>query len=875
MPKKRSNWVCTNCGKKTTMKMSICPGCKEYDTFINETTIERNEPKDIRTARAIGVSQSHVQKLSEVNYQEQQRETTRIAEFDRVLGGGLVPGSLVLIGGEPGAGKCVTGDTFVLTKNGYKRIDKIIPKGLPTETFIPFEIELMGLHNKIVKTTHCYITDKTKTKKLMTSKGFEIEGTFEHPLMTIDKNGKYIWKRLDELKQGDYIAISRNNNETFGCNNVLPKLEITKSTSQNDFTQIDLDVKTSYIFGLLVGDGTLSDRSAISLTSNDSLLKEKFISWLNKIGLNPHTQGKYGIRISSVGLWDWLKFIGMPMCTAIDKFVPQFIFETEKQNISAFLRGLFDADGSSLKRRGEIEFSTISKDLAKQVQLLLLQFGIVCRVRQKVDKNNNASYLLWITGKDAKSFYDHIGFGLERKQERKKFLSDKNNTNWDVIPYIPNTLNVSELSNYERKQFKRYMQNKRRISYDMAKRYRDRFSEINNYVNDNYIWDIVEDVFDSNENVCYDFTIPDGHAFIANGIVSHNTTLLLNTLYNLSFNNTVLYVSGEESEAQIKMRAERMNINSDNIYVVFEKNIEQVLERHIPETKPDYLVIDSINTFSSTQISGGPGSVSQIKYVTDLLQQIAKSTGLTIFVIGQVIKSGDIAGPQTLEHAVDTVLYLEGDKDNLYRILRSVKNRFGDVNEVGVFEMTGVGLVEVPNPSAAFLNERALSAPGSAITVTMEGQRPLLVEIQSLCNRTTASNPMRRSDGFSRDRLFMVSSVIDRQIDAVQLDIADIILDVVGGMKLNERANDLAAAASIISSFADVSIPAEYVFIGEIVPVGQIRSVPNIEMRIKEAASMGFTRIVTPPMKKKMKLPKGVQLVECEYLHEIIDKVFP
>jgi DNA repair protein RadA/Sms len=341
----------------------------------------------------------------------------------------------------------------------------------------------------------------------------------------------------------------------------------------------------------------------------------------------------------------------------------------------------------------------------------------------------------------------------------------------------------------------------------------------------------------------------------------------------------VLYVSGEESEKQIKMRAMRL-LNQpgatqqpmpEDLYLVTETNLNTILE-HVQTVKPEILIIDSIQTVYIPEINSSAGSVTQVRECSSRLRELAKSMGVAVFVIGHVTKEGAIAGPRVLEHIVDTVLYLEGDRYQAFRLLRSVKNRFGPTSEVGVFEMRGNGMIEVPNPSEAFLAERMVNAPGSSVVVTMEGTRPLLVELQGLTSPTQFGNARRTPNGVDFNRLLLVVAVLTRRL-GIRLAEQDVFVNVVGGLKINEPAADLAIAAAIASSMKDVPVRADAVLLGEIGLSGELRWVGQLEARLKEAAKLGFrTAIVPRRVRGGEPWPKGIEVIEARSLHEALKK---
>lgn len=358
------------------------------------------------------------------------------------------------------------------------------------------------------------------------------------------------------------------------------------------------------------------------------------------------------------------------------------------------------------------------------------------------------------------------------------------------------------------------------------------------------------------------------------------STLLLQTAMHIARDRTLLYVSGEESERQIKMRAARLIEAGDRITEIPEKlllmtetSLNHVLHQ-VKEIQPDFLVIDSIQTMQLDELESTAGSVTQVRECAGKLRETAKMNNITVFMIGHVTKEGNIAGPRILEHIVDTVLYLEGDRFMSLRLLRSVKNRYGATSEVGVFEMLEEGLVEVANPSEVFLAERMVNAPGSAIVVTMEGTRPLLVEIQGLTNPVGLGNPRRTPIGIDINRLFLITAVLTRRI-GVRLGEQDVFVNVVGGMRIAEPAADLAIAAAIVSSAKNQPVRADAVLIGEVGLSGELRGANKISARLNEAAKLGFTMAVIPKVNQKTResFPKNMQVIEARSLREALKAV--
>src|SRR5216683_2458195 len=319
----------------------------------------------------------------------------------------------------------------------------------------------------------------------------------------------------------------------------------------------------------------------------------------------------------------------------------------------------------------------------------------------------------------------------------------------------------------------------------------------------------------------------------------------------------VLYVSGEESVAQVGLRARRMGLNAHDLLFLSETDADTIVET-IRSSGACLAIIDSIQSVMASDVEALPGSVSQLRECALRFLQLAKTTGIPVFLVGHVTKDGSIAGPKVLEHMVDTVLYLEGERFNQYRLLRSAKNRFGPTQEVGVFEMLAEGLVEVANPSSVFLAERGASAPGSVVTVAMEGARPILEEIQALVSKSSLAMPRRTATGFDSNRLHLVTAVVNRRLGVPLYD-QDVFVNVVGGLRVDEPSADLAAALAIVSSVRDHPLPTEMVAVGEIGLSGELRGVGQLEQRLREAAKLGFTSALVPASTAQ-RLPHNVGL---------------
>jgi DNA repair protein RadA/Sms len=352
--------------------------------------------------------------------------------------------------------------------------------------------------------------------------------------------------------------------------------------------------------------------------------------------------------------------------------------------------------------------------------------------------------------------------------------------------------------------------------------------------------------------------------------IGKSTLLLQASAVLAAAGGPVLYVSGEESAQQIKLRAARIGLDGDGLYVLTETNVEAILD-HIQQLQPRLVVVDSIQTVYLDELDSAAGSVSQVRESAARLMQVAKGQNIPIFLIGHVTKTGMLAGPRVLEHIVDTVLYLEGDRFHAYRLLRCVKNRFGASSEVGVFEMQDVGMAEVTNPSEVFLAERLPNAAGSAIAVTLEGTRPLLVEIQALSSTTSFGNPRRTPNGVDFNRLLLLVAVLSKRV-GVRLSDQDVFVNVVGGLRVSEPAADLAVACAIASSFRDVPVADDMAIIGEIGLSGELRAVSQLDARLKEAAKLGFSRCLVPQSRHldKLKL-SGIELLSARSLAQALE----
>ena len=348
------------------------------------------------------------------------------------------------------------------------------------------------------------------------------------------------------------------------------------------------------------------------------------------------------------------------------------------------------------------------------------------------------------------------------------------------------------------------------------------------------------------------------------------STLLLQICSSLCAGRKVLYVSGEESERQLKLRAERLGVAPAELFILSETRLSDVLEA-VSETKPDILIVDSIQTLYNEENDSSPGSVSQVKDCTMSMMQLSKSNGITVFVVGHINKDGNIAGPKVLEHMVDCVLYFEGDPNSSYRLLRAAKNRFGSTNEIGVFEMRDMGLTEVPNPSQMLLEGRPEGASGTCVSCVMEGTRPVLAEVQALVAKTTMSNPRRASDGFDFNRAVLMLAVMEKRA-GMKMGLFDAYINVIGGLRLDEPAADLPVVLALASSYRDQCVADDLVAIGEVGMTGEIRAVCHMDQRLAEIRRLGFKKCIIPKSgSEKLDIPDGLTVYRVRNIREAIE----
>jgi DNA repair protein RadA/Sms len=563
----------------------------------------------------------------------------------------------------------------------------------------------------------------------------------------------------------------------------------------------------------------------------------------------------------------YLEEIGLRFKTARTKAVPACVFRLPQPQLAVFLRTLFSCDGSVyVNREGQagISYSTISARLAADIQHLLLRFGFVTRLRTKPMQVNGTGYIAYelqlLGTPHVKRFLREIGiYGREAARATIEGFSEPTipSTHFDTVPTgaaFWNEVNLvsggasfkalSRAAGITIHAGRMDRPLSRKVVVSLAAAFES--EALRRLAHGDIYWDTITSIEPAGEQRVYDLTIPDHANFVANDLVIHNSSLLLKVAGNIAETGAdTLYVCAEESPQQVKLRAERLGALQPRLYLLPATEIEAVIEQ-VERMRPALVVVDSIQTVSTALIASAPGSVSQVRDCAMQLMRVAKRTHIPVCLIGHVTKEGAVAGPRTLEHMVDAVLYLEGERFHSYRLLRGVKNRFGATHEVGVFEMRGDGMVDVTNPSGLFLAERRADATGSAVVVSLEGTRPLLVETQALVTTTVFGAPRQTATGVDRARLQMLLAVLTKRV-GLALATQDVFVNVVGGFELTEPAVDLGIALAIASNFVERRVAADMVALGEVGLGGELRAVPRLAQRVREAAKLGFRRVVAPP----------------------------
>lgn len=952
MPKATSQYVCNACGFASPKWHGRCPQCGAWESLVEMAVVRpaSGGSGGAMSALARGRRPALVKPtpLAAISGADHPRINVPIGEFNRVVGGGLVPGSLVLIGGDPGIGKCLAGSERVL--------DPLSGAFLPITEWAQGQRPVLSLDDE----THQLAPQQVAAfhdngvrpiVQVTTSLGHTLRCTPTHPVLTPDG-----WASVGDLPPGTRIAAPRSL-PYFGTDlldEAIVKLlayVLSDGSAQNHVTvtsalpEVEADLRMiamrldmalrvyekagarvkAFRFVLPRGARFRARQdfvAALERVQGDT--GTTWQGWARAAGVNAAKFGawRYGDAVPSraelqslaaaVGvpvtmlapeartraekttpLMQAMESHGLRYATAETKAVPDAVFRLPRPQLGLFLKVLFSCDGSVYVMRNEIpglSYSTISKRLAEDVQHLLLRFGFIAKLRTKPMRVNGAPYTayeLQVLGvAEVQRFLVEIGiWGRQDAQARIRALPlpALTSTHFDTIPTgqrfwqhlhdAPNGASfkvIAANASITLRNRRRERPLCRRTVVALADAYPSPY--LRALAQGDIYWDEIASVVPVGEERVYDLTVPGAANFVANDLIVHNSTIITEVAAKLAAREGgALYVSAEESAQQLKMRVDRLRLPMKGFSVLSETNLDLVLDA-AEEEPPGLLIVDSIQTVYLEDISSAAGSVSQVRGCTERLMRWAKPAQVPVLIVGHVTKEGSIAGPRVLEHMVDAVLYLEGDRFGQYRILRAVKNRFGSTNEVGIFEMTDGGMREVVNPSEAFLQERAESASGSTVAVTLEGTRPLLVEVQALTSVTQNPMPRRAANGVDANRLQMLSAVLAKRV-GLPLGGQDLFVNVVGGLKVDEPAVDLAVAGAIASSFRDVPIDPGTVMIGEIGLSGELRSVGDLPRRLQEAARLGFARAIIPASRRD-RLPTidGLAIRTARTVAEAIDR---
>lgn len=947
-------YVCQNCGHQARKWLGKCPDCGEWNSFVEERFRATAQP----TGAAKGAASSGVNlrgfrdakpiAYGEIESQDESRTSSGIEEFDRVLGGGVVPGSMVLIGGEPGIGKCLTGATRVF--------DPVSGDFLPIAEWRDKQKSVLSLdveNHKLNRQDAIAFHDNgvQPVVELTTKLGRTIRCTLTHPFLTATG-----WKPLAEIKIGEKIAAPRalpffgdedlpeycvklaayvlsdgSAGKSLTITTALPEVETDvrqiarafgltvrvyqkkqgkakdykltvpkseKAAARRDFARAFKQAQTEKAVSFV----RLAEQTAVSYSTIRTWRDARGVpsaEQFSKLAAALETDAlDREARETADALHPAMRFlaeIGLRFKTAKTKAVPAAIFRLPKEGLRVFLKVLFSCDGSVFcNKRGlpGVSYSTISRALAEDVQHLLLRFGFVARLRTKksVVKNQpcTAFEIQLLGANEVKRFLAEIGiWGREKAKEKIAALPAPAfaSTHFDIVPtgarfwqqlqQIKGAHNFAQVSAKTGVRIKNRRHERplcRQTAAALAKVYQSDF--LQNLAFGDVYWDEIKSVVPAGEETVYDLTVSAHANFVANDLIVHNSTLVAQMADKLSQTGAkVLYVSGEESERQIKMRGERLGLTAENLFLLPETNLENILSE-IDKLRPDAVILDSIQTVFSEKIESAPGSVSQVREVAGQMMMFAKGYGVPVFLIGHVTKEGSIAGPKALEHIVDTVLYFEGERHHNHRIIRATKNRFGAANEIGVFEMTGNGLVAVKNPSEVFLQERPEGAAGSVVTVCMEGTRPMLVEIQALVSGSSYGTGRRMTQGFDQNRTALLIAVMEKRLQ-YKLMGDDCFINVAGGLEVDEPAADLGVVAAIASSYRNLTIPPDTAVFGEVGLTGEVRGTLQAAARAREAQALGFKKLIIPQSNKAgLEKLLGVRVVGVKSVEEALEELF-
>jgi DNA repair protein RadA/Sms len=884
VPKLKTVFACQACGFESSKWLGRCPDCGEWNSFVEE----RQEAAPSRAKAPGPVLGGRPQPYDMVDGADAERIPTGLGEFDRVLGGGIVPGSMILIGGEPGIGKCLVGSSRVL--------DPVSGSLLPITEWAQKQRDVVSLDEstrRLVPQTVAAFHEQGERPvvELKTRLGRTLRCTSTHPVLT--PSG---WKAAGDLAPGALLAAPRSlpyfGNERMAEHEVKLAAYVLSDGSAHSDVNVTTAVpevrndlhEVARRFGLELGEHREPNNAA------------KTYRFVQPRGYRADARKRVArsLRrvhaITGVTWAGWARAAGH--ATAATKAVPDCIFRLPSDQLRLFLKVLFSCDGSVyLNRRGQagVSYSTISERLARDVQHLLLRFGFVSRLRTKNQQVNGRPYVSYevrlLGVRAVKRYLAEIGIWgrqsatskIDQRPEPRLSSTHLDTVPtgqgfWTLLRTATGGVSFAEISAragvfVENRRHERPLP--RTTVGAIANAYPSVGLEA--LAHGQIYWDEVKSVTPAGQERVYDLSVPSHANFVANDLIVHNSTLITQVAHLLGRNGApVLYVSGEESPRQIKLRGERLGVSGSGLYLMGETSLERILEE-VDELKPSALVIDSVQTVYSSKFPSAPGSISQVREVATQLLFLAKGRGITTFLIGHVTKDGSLAGPKSLEHIVDTVLYFEGEKRQHHRIVRAVKNRFGAVSELGVFEMTGTGLQPVANPSALFLSERREGSPGSAVVATVEGSRPMLVEVQALVSPSSFGTPRRMSLGIDPNRTSLLLAVLEKRV-GLELLGDDVFVSVAGGLDVAEPAADLGVVAAVASSLRNRPLPADTVVFGEVGLAGEVRSTGQALLRVREAAQMGFKRCVLPARSVPPGVD-GIQLLGVHTLSEALDRL--
>ncbi|HJQ68707.1 MAG TPA: DNA repair protein RadA [Blastocatellia bacterium] len=913
-------YVCQICGAQQPRWMGKCPDCGEWNSLVEEKTAPSRTDASPRGGlfrlREVAPVAYH-----EIESQDDARQSSGIEEFDRVLGGGIVPGSLVLIGGEPGIGKCVVGDTRI--------IDPETGEFLPIVAWEHKDRSVLSLESA---------TQRISTQKVdafcnqgvrpvvevTTRLGRTLRCTPTHPLLTPDG-----WQPVGDLPPGTRIAAPRSlpyfgkdamaesevkliayilsDGSAQSSINVTAALPEIEADLRHIARHFDMQLRVynkpnnrakQYRFVQPVGQRAQTRKvMAAALKQARAESGMTWAKWARAAGvdsgmlylwaggecspsateleslaeaaglpltsLSPEARDRSEMTTSVAR---FLQSVGLRFKRAENKSVPGCVFRLPRPQLALFLKVLFSCDGSVyVNKKGQpgVSYSTISKRLAEDVQHLLLRFGFITRLRTKRSQVNGQLYIAYeiqLLGiPEVNRFLSEIGI-LGREDAKARIASltlpTTASTQHDTIPtgfgfwtHLREVTGGDSFSEISAKAgvFIRDRRHERPLCRKTVIAIADAYpsDRLRALAYGDVYWDEIQSVVPAGEENVYDLSVPAYENFVANDLILHNSTLLLEVSDKLTRNyGKVLYISGEESERQIKLRGERLGINPQGLYLLPETCLERIFEE-IDRLDPQAVVVDSVQTVFSMKLESAPGSVSQVREVAGQFLILAKNRSVPVFLIGHVTKEGTIAGPKALEHIVDTVLYFEGERHHNHRIIRAVKNRFGAANELGVFEMTATGLVPVLNPSGLFLNERPVGVSGSIVTACMEGTRPLLVELQALVTSNRYGTSRRMTQGVDTNRVALLMAMLEKRVGMSILS-EDVFVNVAGGMTIDEPAADLGIVVAIASSFRNIPVDERAAVFGEVGLAGEVRATSQASVRVREAYAMGFRRCVIP-----------------------------